>query len=73
MKSDIIRVYFGFDDCDWFEFGVYDFDSLEDVFRRVERVLNPKILAMGVASMRCDVENGSVEIYLNPKTGGGNE
>ena len=71
MKNDIIRVYFGSDDRDWIEFGVYDFDSLEDVCKRVERVLGPKILTMGVASMRCDIENGKIEIYLNQKTEGG--
>lgn len=72
-SSDIIRVYFGFDDYDWFEFGMYDFDSSEDAWKRAKRVLNPKILTMDVMSIRCDVDRGQVEIYLNPKTGGVNE
>lgn len=67
FNSKIIRIYFGelyhtSEDSNWFEFGVYDWDS--NKLQRIERVLSSEILNSYIGSINQSLQDDSIFITL---------
>ena len=62
-NTKTIRVYLSINFDDWFEFGVYDYDSQKQV--RCMSVLNKRILDSTISSFYYDTENDVFSVFLN--------
>lgn len=64
--TDVIRIYLDDeDDKNWIEFGVYDFDSLEDKKHRVDSVLSVELLDRQVTMIEYNKEIGKTCVILS--------
>lgn len=63
-----IRIYYDENGIgDWFEFGIHDFDYEDQRDKKVEKIINKKLLDSEVVSIRSADEIGCLEIHLGQK------
>ncbi len=60
-----IRIYYGDGGIgDWFEFGIHDFDYEDQRDKKVEKIINKKLLDTPVVSIRAADEINCLEVHL---------
>lgn len=61
-NTKIIRIHYGNKSDDWFEFGIYDWDS--NKLSRIHKILDKRICNSYIDYCTCDEELGILHVFL---------